>query len=740
MTPKKAVMDAIQKHVHKHGSITAELKESGVVQPETDYAKFLPEGVHLTERHMEFLQRHNHETDAWGLPVELIAALDDENAALSDLERMTLKWYVSMYMPVTLYKGEELRLEGEDLVSVDAWVKSQGCFYAYLRWFHYSLDPEDLKIKKSPWVVFSPELNETEVVQVEQFGRAIACDLQAHKYVHFTKLRQVWATGGTSALHVWDALKSPGGLFYLTKTDREAADEQMKERDWHTIKALPIAERHESGHYNEERVLITEPFVNGRVIKAKYTENRIELKETTGAHQGYTCRIIATACTESSYLGNPCQGIRLDEYAKWKFRQKEVMADALPNTFHGNCRFVIPTTNYGYNYNYRKLHDIADDSPVGGFSDAYKNRRFVVKGYSTWENGSGFHCIEIDINYHPLKIPCYTNYKEPFVAVGRHMFDRFIRYYSKLNYEKEKLSAIVRLKDTNGRNALLLRENWFVKQLRKYGDTGQDDFEREILLEWNVSGGRKMFPEFNPEFHTIRKDDARVEFTSPVPYSKVYVCGDIGPGNNSCAGWYQVLASCGYRKWREYHNPERSFTEFAHDIVQKTKLDFPNCSMVFIHDEEGGSQTNSETLMSYGDTFVNMGIEVIVYSIKDYAIRINNVKEAFRRLDKNGQSMYQIDSDNCPVTIAAYQGGYVRDRYKGSEVYKDTPTKEGVYSHHMDCDQLFMIHMRTIMEDFDDSYDEPMPEMTEREKRFKLLGVNRSRTETHGLVYNRDGI
>ena len=683
-----------------------------------DFHVYMPESIRLSDREVKFLLEHHHETDVWGHPIELIEAIEDENAVLSERERLQLKWYVTMYLPVKLYAGEALELHEDMLVSLPSYPQSQGDFYAYLRWFHFSQDRADGKIKRSPWIEIPEGLTDVEERQIVEFGRAITADLQIHKFIHFTKMRQVWATGGTSAKHVWRAHQCPGGAFSLFKQDREVANETLRERDWLSIIHMPIAESYERGSANEEQCLITEPFDNGRVIRAKFKDNLIRLRDTTGEFKGLTTQIAAMPCTAFKAAGKPQNGIRFDEYAKMDY-QRELFAESAANTSHGNCYMDIPTTNFGYNFNYRKLHDIAEDQPVGAFSEAYANAKTIAPGYKVWTNGSGFHCIEIDVKHNPMKVPSYYRAEYPWVSVGKSLFQIFLQYYSKLGCARELLPMLVRTKDERGQSAMLLKKNWFIGEMIKYGDANREDFERDILLSWSAGGGKRMYPSFNQGLHVLRLDDPK----EPMPYTTVYVTLDIGPGTKPAAGFYQVKPSGGVIKWNEYVNDGVTFTTWAHDTLRLTNTMFQGCAQVWLADIEGGHQKNAETLMTFVETFESMGIPIITYSVQDSKDRVNKVREALERNDKDGQPFYQIHPGNCPITIAGYNGGYCRDKYKGTDVYKETPTKDGVYCHHMDCDQLLFVHLYTIRDDMDEGFwDEPQPDnRTERDKRLERL-------------------
>jgi hypothetical protein len=193
-----------------------------------------------------------------------------------------------------------------------------------------------------------------------------------------------------------------------------------------------------------------------------------------------------------------------------------------------------------------------------------------------------------------------------------------------------------------------------------------------------VESGKRVYPEFNYDFHSIAKIDA-------IQGDPLYLGWDFGL-TPACVV-VQISPRGQVRVLKEYIAEDMGIRTFAKNIV------IPGLAIDFPYNKVGGSEGDPsgakgdeimEELSCIGE-LNSLGISTNAASTNDPDVRINSVRY-FLNLMSDGKPSFIISRDACPVLVKGFMSGYhfKRMMISGDERYQDKPNKNK-YSHPHDA-------------------------------------------------------
>lgn len=194
----------------------------------------------------------------------------------------------------------------------------------------------------------------------------------------------------------------------------------------------------------------------------------------------------------------------------------------------------------------------------------------------------------------------------------------------------------------------------------------------------SVGFGRRVYPEFNPDFHAV-------ESLTAIQGLGLLIDWDFGltPAcvvkQFSPRGQLLVL--------KEYVADGMGIRSFAESIViPSIAKDFPYCKIASsVADPAGNSRNEIVEEMSCIGELNSLGIPTIGARTNDIDPRIGAVKYFLNKM-VDGKPAFILDRRNCPTLFKGFVKDYVYARIAaaGEERYKDKPTKN-MASHPMDA-------------------------------------------------------
>lgn len=193
----------------------------------------------------------------------------------------------------------------------------------------------------------------------------------------------------------------------------------------------------------------------------------------------------------------------------------------------------------------------------------------------------------------------------------------------------------------------------------------------------SVGFGKRVYPEFNPDFHAI-------DSLSAVQGEQLVLGWDFGltPAcvvmQLSQRGQLLIL--------KEYIGDGMGIRSFADSIVIPSLLrDFPYCKVgLSVADPAGNNRSEVVEEMSCIGELTSLNIPTVAARTNDIAPRLGSVRYFLNKM-VDGKPGLILDRRNCPTLFKGFVKGYVYARIavSGEERYKDTPNKN-MFSHPMD--------------------------------------------------------
>lgn len=199
-----------------------------------------------------------------------------------------------------------------------------------------------------------------------------------------------------------------------------------------------------------------------------------------------------------------------------------------------------------------------------------------------------------------------------------------------------------------------------------------------------VESGKRVYPEFNYDFHSVPKLDA-------IQGDALYLGWDFGL-TPACVV-VQVTGRGQMRVLKEYVAEDIGIRTFATNIViPRLALDFPYCKVGGSEGDPAGAKGDEimEELSCIGE-LNSLGIPTIAASTNSPDVRINSVRY-FLNLMVDGKPAFMISREDCPILVKGFMSGYHYKRVSisGDERYHDKPNKNK-YSHPHDALQYALM-------------------------------------------------
>ncbi len=194
----------------------------------------------------------------------------------------------------------------------------------------------------------------------------------------------------------------------------------------------------------------------------------------------------------------------------------------------------------------------------------------------------------------------------------------------------------------------------------------------------SVGFGKRVYPEFNPDFHAVEHLDA-------IQGLELKIAWDFGL-TPACVVM-QLSARGQLLVLKEYVADGMGIRSFAESIVLPGLLkDFPYCKVGFsTGDPAGNSRSEIVEEMSCIGELNSLGIPTISARTNDIDPRLGSVRYFLNKM-VDGKPGFVLDRRNCPTLFKGFVKDYVYARIavSGEERYKDKPTKN-MSSHPMDA-------------------------------------------------------
>lgn len=194
----------------------------------------------------------------------------------------------------------------------------------------------------------------------------------------------------------------------------------------------------------------------------------------------------------------------------------------------------------------------------------------------------------------------------------------------------------------------------------------------------SVGFGKRVFPEFNPDFHAVDHLDA-------IQGQQLLICWDFGL-TPACVV-LQLSARGQLFCLKEYVGDGMGIRSFAENIViPGIARDFPYCKVgTSVGDPAGNSRSEVVEEMSCIGELNSLGIPTISARTNDIDPRLGSVKYFLNKMI-DGKPGFILDKKKCSTLFKGFVKDYVfaRIAVSGEERYKDKPNKN-MASHPMDA-------------------------------------------------------
>lgn len=293
------------------------------------------------------------------------------------------------------------------------------------------------------------------------------------------------------------------------------------------------------------------------------------------------------------------------------------------------------------------------------------------------------------VNRYPSKAFCKENYWSGIIAdTNPPEEDHWIF----TDFEKNKVDGQVLYKQPPG----LIKDddnNWIRNKNADNVDNLPDNYyellatgqSQEFIKVFclgeygSVGFGRRVYPEFNPDFHAK-------EYLEAVQGLDLILGWDFGL-TPACVVM-QLTARGQLLVLKEYVAQDMGIRSFAESIViPGIKNDFPYCKVgrLSIADPAGVSRSEIVEEMSCIGELNSLGIDTIAARTNDLDPRLSSVRFFLNRMI-DGKPAFILDKSKCPVLFKGFVKDYIfmRMAVSGEERYKDKPNKNHA-SHPMDA-------------------------------------------------------
>lgn len=313
---------------------------------------------------------------------------------------------------------------------------------------------------------------------------------------------------------------------------------------------------------------------------------------------------------------NTASQIISDETA-FQEQAQEAYTAAKP-TISGGGRYAMVSTANGKNFFY------------GMWADHEGASEQLMKGVRAWDNANGFRALEVHYSADPEKDVSTEAGKE-----------------------------------------------WYEENRRGYTPEGWD---REMEINFQVGGGRKMFEDFRRSVH-CRK--LTVDKSKPL-----YVSWDWGFIHPAVL-WAQIGERDQLKVVRELQGTNVDIWRFAPEVLRITK-EF-GCGLVHHFCDPAGKKRNDQTEMSTMD-LVRTNFKVpFRYRRIDRRTRIDWVRRLLM-IREDGEPGILIDDTACPILVGGFEGGYVSDPND-----PELPAEDDVFEHLQDDLQYIIANTYTLL-------------------------------------------
>lgn len=194
----------------------------------------------------------------------------------------------------------------------------------------------------------------------------------------------------------------------------------------------------------------------------------------------------------------------------------------------------------------------------------------------------------------------------------------------------------------------------------------------------SVGSGRRVYPEFNPDFHAVDKLEA-------IQGHPLVIGWDFGL-TPACVVM-QLTPRGQLLVLKEYVAEGMGIRTFAESVViPGIARDFTYCKIgKSVADPAGNSRSEIMEEMSCIGELNSLGIETTGASTNDIPPRLASVRYFLNRMT-DGKPAFLIDRSRCPVLFKGFAKDYIymRVAVAGEERYKDKPHKN-MSSHPMDA-------------------------------------------------------
>lgn len=291
------------------------------------------------------------------------------------------------------------------------------------------------------------------------------------------------------------------------------------------------------------------------------------------------------------------------------------------------------------------------------------------------------------VNRYPSKAFCHEPYWSGIIADTNPPEDDhwIFKDFEENTYENHKLfkQPPGLIKDDNNKwvrnpdadNANHLPDNYYEMLA---GGQSQEFIKVFCLGEYGSVGfGKRVYPEFNPDFHAI-------ESLSAIQGEKLNLGWDFGL-TPACVVM-QLSARGQLLILKEYVGDGMGIRTFADSVVIPALLkDFPYCKVgMSVADPAGNARDAIVEEMSCIGELNSLNVPTIAARTNDIEPRLASVRYFLNKM-VDGKPGLLLDRRNCPTLFKGFVKDYVYARVavSGEERYKDKPNKN-MASHPMD--------------------------------------------------------
>lgn len=230
-------------------------------------------------------------------------------------------------------------------------------------------------------------------------------------------------------------------------------------------------------------------------------------------------------------------------------------------------------------------------------------------------------------------------------------------------------------------------EAWLQKQRKKY--LTQNDWDREMEIDFNISAGKRVFPEFSEDEHVIDPDNCERYGVGAIPLRRrrLLRAWDFGWHFPACIVG-QIDTRDRLILYGELQGRDVDIDRFAQQVIEWCAATFGDWSAAGWDDycDPAGAQVRS--IMS--DKNENTELQVLArYGIHpSYAVQSRRAGRGIihRMLEhREDRTPALLVSRNCPIVIAGMLGGYSYKPKPGGDTFHEEPDDESYYSHTQAC-------------------------------------------------------